>query len=119
QEVLAALRTLLERRDHALAAADPLALAAVNDPGGPSAVADEALLATMAATGTQVRDLDTDVVDVLSLVPSEGGAVVEAVLLQHGHERVVAGERRSVPAQPQRCVRLELSGPDPWLLVAS
>ncbi|MEE6274426.1 protein kinase [Georgenia sp. MJ206] len=112
------LAALLERRDRALVDADRPALATVSATGSPSAAADATLLETMTATGTQLHGLETEVVEVLAVAESAGGAVVDAVLLQRGHERVVDGERVAVPAQPERCVRLELTGPAPWLLVA-
>lgn len=112
-DVVQAFRTLVARRDGALMAADPAALAAVSVPGGPAAAADAALLAQLTGARSVVRHLRTEIVEVRSVTRGDGGAVVEAVLEQPPHERVVAGVSVTVPAQPQRCVRVTLDGP-PW-----
>lgn len=113
--------TLLARRDGALVAGDADALAATTVPGGPAARADVALLHRLADTGTELEDLRTEVSTVEGAAVVDEGVAVDVVLVQDAHDRVVAGERTTVPAQEPACARLVVvAGPgDTWRLLAS
>ncbi|MFC4555838.1 protein kinase domain-containing protein [Georgenia faecalis] len=111
----AVVGSLLDRRDAALMAGDREGLAALSVPGGPAAAGDEELVGRIASSATTIRDLRTEVVEVRTVEESARGAVLEAVLRQQAHRRVVDGEVVDVPAQPARCLRLTLAGP-PWRL---
>src|SRR5699024_8777864 len=112
---------LLARRDGALVAGDADALAATTVPGGPAARADVALLHRLADTGTELEDLRTEVSTVEGAAAVDEGVAVDVVLVQDAHDRVVAGERTTVPAQEPACARLVVvAGPgDTWRLLAS
>ncbi|PYG01978.1 Protein kinase domain-containing protein [Georgenia satyanarayanai] len=113
--------TLLARRDGALVAGDAAALAATTVPGGPAAREDVALLDRLAATGTELENLRTEVGAVDGVTAVDEGVAVDVVLVQEAHERVVAGRRTTVPAQEPACARLVLEvGPgEAWRLLDS
>ncbi|MBD8061126.1 protein kinase domain-containing protein [Oceanitalea stevensii] len=116
-----AVATLLARRDGALVAGDAAALAATTVPGGPAARDDVVLLERLAATGTALEDLRTEVGAVEGVTSVDEGVAVDVVLVQDAHERVVGGRRTTVPAQDPACARLVLvAGPDDaWRLLGS
>ncbi len=116
-----AVATLLARRDGALVAGDAAALAATTVPGGPAARDDVVLLDRLTATGTALEDLRTEVSAVEGVVAVDEGVAVDVVLVQDAHERVVGGQRTTVPAQDPACARLVLvAGPgDTWRLLGS
>ncbi|WP_324650979.1 protein kinase domain-containing protein [Georgenia sp. H159] len=112
---------LLARRDGALVAGDATALAATTVPGGPAARADVALLERLESTGTTLRELRTEVARIDAVTPLDDGTAVDVVLVQGAHDRVVAGARATVPAQPAACARLVLREgvPGTWQIVDS
>ncbi|WP_413453038.1 protein kinase [Georgenia phoenicis] len=106
--VAEAVSGLLARRDGALVAGDAAALAATTVAGGPAAREDVALLERLTATGTELERLRTEVSAVEAVAQVEEGVAVDVVLVQGAHERLVAGERVTVPAQEPACARLVL-----------
>lgn len=102
------LAELLARRDGALVAQDAAALAATTVPGGSAAREDVVLLDRLDAAETTLEHLRTEVVEVAAVAPLDEGTAVDAMLLQHPHDRVVDGERVTVPAQEPRCARVVL-----------
>lgn len=104
-----AVAELVARRDGALVARDADALAATTVPGGPAAREDVALLARLLESGTTVEHLRTEVTAVEAVAAVADGTAVDVVLTQDAHERVVGGERHTVPAQEPRCTRIVLA----------
>ncbi|QDB79492.1 protein kinase [Georgenia wutianyii] len=104
-----ALADLVARRDRALVQGDTAALAATTVPGGPAAQEDEALLDLLEGSATTLEDLRTEVVAVEHVTPAPGGTALDAVLVQHPHERRVGGATVDVAAQEPRCTRLVLT----------
>src|SRR5690606_12914718 len=72
-----AVATLLARRDGALVAGDAAALAATTVPGGPAARDDVVLLERLAATGTALEDLRTEVGAVEGVTSVDEGVAVD------------------------------------------
>ncbi|WP_237564342.1 serine/threonine-protein kinase [Actinomyces sp. 432] len=112
---------LTARRDAALNAADPAALAETTVPGSPAAEADTATLEALAAAGESVADLDTSVLSVVEVeLPADcaltwdGARAVQIRQSQSPSTRMTAdGAVRTVPAQAARAVVLVLV-PGPW-----
>lgn len=104
-----AVGDLLARRDGALVAGDAVALAATTVPGSPAAREDVVLLERLQETGTALEHLRTEVTGVEAVTTLADGVAVDVVVAQAAHDRVVTGERLTVPAQPARCARVVLS----------
>ena len=122
-ELGTAVRNLLATRDAALTARDAVALAEVTVPGSPLAAADATLLADLTESGLQLRDYQTEVLDLTVLSAEAGTAAVRAEVSQQAHQRVDSeGVVRPVPEQPSQCVRLDLERvdvEDPWRATAA
>lgn len=117
---LEALAQLLTRRDAALAAGDPAALAATTVPESAAAREHAELLDRLEATGTALHGLRTEPTSLVRSARTRAGAVVDVVLVQHPYERRVGARREPVPAQQARCARLDLvSEASGWRLVDS
>ena len=104
-----ALTELVARRDRALVEGDAAALGATTVPGGPAAREDEALLDLLEGSATTLEALRTEVLSVEEVSTVPGGTAIDAVLVQHPHERRVAGTVVDVAAQEPRCTRLVLA----------
>lgn len=107
--------TLVERvselvalRDEALVAGDAEALAAVTAEDSPAHEQDAQVLAALTTQGTRLADLRTDVSGTEVLTASASQAEVRTVLTQAPHQRLTGTSVDEVPAQPPRCVELEL-----------
>lgn len=110
-------RLLLARRDDALAARDPAALAELYLPGSSSR--DDELIRVMLAEGTEFRGYRTSADWLGPVSRAPGRFVARLEVRQLAHERVVGGAVVSVAEQPAHCVEVELAaidgaGPEEW-----
>ena len=111
-EVGVGVGALLAARDDAIRDGDPLALAELTVLGSPAAAEDAALLEALASVGEDVLTQHTTL-DGAQTVAQEGEAVtVRATIRQEESTRRGPDGTRVIPAQPARCVLLDLvAGP--------
>lgn len=107
-EVRDAVAGVVGARDAALVAHDAAALQGVYAPGASALAADLAVLADVVASGVELRDFGTEVVDVRVVEQRAGYLLVEATVAQRAHTRLVGESERDVAAGGSRCVRLAL-----------
>lgn len=107
-DLAATVVQLITARDEALAAQDATGLAELTVSGSQARAQDEALLAELIGTDTEIRGLSTAVSEVVVREESTDAGTVSVSLQQDSYERARAGTTEVVPAQAQRCVLLRL-----------
>ncbi|OKL52291.1 serine/threonine-protein kinase [Buchananella hordeovulneris] len=109
------VRELTARRDAAVVAQDPAALASVSVPGSPAAQADADMLRELQRDGTEYRHLHTAVTQ----CRQRDDTHVTALLVQQEMQERRAGQAwRVLPALPAVAVEFELRDGKVWAVIS-
>lgn len=103
-----AVAGLIRARDEALVASDARALSSVSLPGSLARSADLRLLDALRTAGVRLRGVSTRVVGLEVVSQGDARARVAVVTVQAPYTRSGPDGVRAVPAQPERCVVLDL-----------